>query len=78
MRSATFFLKISFAASLLLCSISLLIFSLKGSPANAQTRNLKLGDYVVAGIVSCGVNKYEKIGYNPINGDVTVIGKYKN
>lgn len=71
-------LNISLALGFVLCSLSLFIFSLKSFTANAKPRNGKQGDYEVAGIISSGINSWEILGYNPVNGDVKVVGKYKH
>ena len=76
-------LNISLALGLVLCSLSLFIFSIKSNTAGAQQRMPPRpggpggpGGYIVAGIVSSGVNHYDIIGYNPENGGVKVLAKY--
>jgi hypothetical protein len=62
--------------SMILCSISLLICSVKGNTASAQGE--AVNGYDVAGVIGAGISKYDIIGYNPKTGATKILtaGRY--
>ena len=64
MRNSKMFFNISVAISILLCSLSLFIYSCQSKPEN------KINDdgYKIAGVVDCNGSNVRVIGYNPTTG----------
>ena len=67
------FLNVAIGISLILTSISVLIFSTKHNTANAQIGTKVSSDVVVAGTVLFGT-KYFVIGYNTATKETSILG----
>jgi len=76
MNQAKNILRVSAAISILLCSVSLFIFSIKGNTATAQIR--PANDFQAIGVLGAGIGKYVVVGYNPKTGVTKIIsnGRY--
>jgi len=65
------FLEISIGTSLIILSLSILIFSVKQNMATAQIPNAS--GYQAVGVVNGGVGTYDIIGYNPKTGGTKIL-----
>ena len=70
------FLTISIGISIILCSLSLLVISIKGNTANAQA--LLPNGYVVAGLQHIANYQYCVVGYNAKTGDVKALATFSS
>jgi purine-cytosine permease-like protein len=72
------FLRISAGISIILFSLSLLMFSARENKSWAQTGNVLPSGEIVAGTVMMGTGftaDFYVLGYNPKDGKVRVLGK---
>ena len=72
------FLNVCIGLAVVLCSISLLIFSARQNTAKAQVGATLPNGVIVAGVVMKGAGfgaYYYVIGYNPKDAQVSVLGK---
>ena len=67
-------LNVAISVSLVLSSLSLLIFTTKQNTAHAQVGTNSSPDVVVAGLALGGVNQYYIIGYNTKTQEAVVLG----
>ena len=72
MEQAKKILNIAIAFSIMLCSLSIFIYSLKGTSVNAKP----MGNYSPVGIVTDG-GVIAVIGYNATNGDIKILAQKK-
>jgi hypothetical protein len=75
MEKTKFFLNVAIGISIIICSFSLLIFSIKGNTANAQSASRN--DYQAVGVLGAGIDKYVVVGYNYKTGDTKIIANSK-
>ena len=66
-------INVAVGISIVLCSFSLFIFSIKENTANAQT--LAPNTFQVVGVLNAGVGIYDVIGFNPKTGETKIVGK---
>jgi len=66
-------LNIATGISIVICSISLFIFSIQGNTAHAQIPTPN--GFQVVGVLNGGVGVYDVIGFNPKTGETKILGK---